>query len=193
MNGQLSFINAAEEKLNDSRPPETIIWNPWYGCHKVSAVCDNCYMFARDLSYGMDPRQVHRTGNYNLPVRRLRSSPHKGNYKTPSVSHIYTCFTSVFFHPAADSWREEAWEMMRERSDCTFFMITKRPERIAACLPSSFSSDGRTQNESWSHISDPLDPSPNANRIHRYFMPTPATNRTIPSNPITIPRIKMIL
>ena len=25
--------------------------------------------------------------------------------------------------------------MMKERSDCTFFMITKRPERIAAALP----------------------------------------------------------
>lgn len=54
----------------------------------------------------------------------------KEEYKVPSGSHIYTCFSSDIFHPDAVVWRNDAWEMMHERSDCTFFMITKRPERI---------------------------------------------------------------
>ena len=58
MNGQLSFLNTAEEKLNDSRPPKTITWNPWHGCTRVSSGCANCYMFARDLIYGRNPRLV---------------------------------------------------------------------------------------------------------------------------------------
>ena len=35
--------------------------------------------------------------------------------------------------------------MIRERSDCTFFMITKRPERIAEHLPIDWG-------EGWSHV-----------------------------------------
>lgn len=35
--------------------------------------------------------------------------------------------------------------MMRERSDCTFFMITKRPERIAEHLPSD-------RKDGWNHV-----------------------------------------
>ena len=155
MSTQISLLTDVE-KLADPRPPEEITWNPWHGCHKVSSGCSNCYMFARDLSYGKDPRNVHKTKSFNLPVRKLRSGPHKGLYKIPAGSHIYTCFTSDFFHPAADThpdsedrgWREEAWEMMRERSDCTFFMITKRPERIAATLPATW--DG--QQKMWHNV-----------------------------------------
>ena len=119
----------------DPRPPETVTWNLHHGCTIVSAGCRFCYMFRRDESVGKDPTKVHKTKNFNLPVRILRSGPHKGLYKVPSGSLIYTCFSSDFFHKDADEWRDEAWEMIRERRDCSFFMITKRPERIADHLP----------------------------------------------------------
>ncbi|MBR3734763.1 MAG: hypothetical protein IKN07_02695, partial [Lachnospiraceae bacterium] len=64
------------------------------------------------------------TDSFDLPVRILRSGENKGRYKIPAGSHIYTCFSSDFFHPDADAWRDDAWDMMHERSDCTFFMIT---------------------------------------------------------------------
>ena len=93
-------------------------------------------MFRRDEAVGKNPMQVVKTQAFNLPVRILRAGEHKGRYKVPSGSHIYTCFSSDFFHEAADEWRNDAWDMIRTRSDCTFFMITKRPERIAEHLPS---------------------------------------------------------
>ena len=92
-------------------------------------------MYRRDESIGKDPSVVQKTDSFDLPVRVLRSGKYKGLYKIPSGSHIYTCFSSDFFHPAADKWRSEAWDMMYERSDCSFFMITKRPERIEEHLP----------------------------------------------------------
>jgi len=157
---QISLLSDNIEYTKDPRPPISITWNPWHGCTRVSSGCANCYMMTRDRSYGKDPTIVTRTMNFNLPVRKLRNGPYKGLYKIPSGSVIHTCFTSDFFHPAADTWREEAWEAMRIRSDCTFFMITKRPERIASCLPlsffstsSTFSSNGRSQSDEWSHIS----------------------------------------
>lgn len=43
--------------------------------------------------------------------------------------------SSDFFLEEADEWREEAWELMRERSDVKFFLLTKRPQRVKNCLP----------------------------------------------------------
>ena len=129
----------------DSRPPITITWNGIHGCTKVSYGCQHCYMFRRDESVGKDPTIVRKTQSFNLPVRRLRTGKHKGLYKIPSGSHIYTCFSSDFFHKDADAWRDEMWDMIRERSDCTFFMITKRPERILDHLPADW--DG-----GWDHV-----------------------------------------
>ena len=142
MNEQLNLF---PEQQADPRPPETITWNMQHGCTKASTGCKFCYMFRRDESVGRDPTIVRKTQSFNLPVRILRSGPHKGHYKVPSGSHIYTCFSSDFFHKDADEWRQECWNIMRERSDCTFFMITKRPERIAGHLPDDWG-DG------WDHV-----------------------------------------
>ena len=126
------------EDNTDTRRPMTTDWNLWHGCTRVSPGCMHCYMFRRDEAVGRDPSVVQKTVNFDLPVRRLRSGEHKGMYKIPSGSHIYTCFSSDFFHEDADKWRPDAWEMIGERSDCTFFMITKRPERIADHLPANW-------------------------------------------------------
>ena len=115
--------------------PSSVMWNLWHGCTKVSPGCAHCYVYRRDEEYGKDTSQVHKTQNFTLPVRKYRSGPLKGEYKYPSGTTFYTCFTSDFFHPAADEWRPEAWRMMRERSDCYFYMVTKRPERILDVLP----------------------------------------------------------
>ncbi len=139
---QLSLF---EEEYNDPRSPLRINWNLWHGCTRASTGCLNCYVYRRDESIGKDPTVLHKTDNFNLPVRRLRSGQFKGWYKVPYGSHFDTCFSSDFFHPDADGWRNDAWEMMHERSDCTFFMITKRPERIADHLPAEWGNG-------WGHI-----------------------------------------
>ncbi len=102
-------------------------------------------MYRRDEAIGKDPSIVQKTEKFDLPVKTLRSGKYKGLYKIPAGSHIWTCFSSDFFHADADQWRDEAWEMMQERDDCTFFMITKRPERIADHLPVNWGSG-------WEHV-----------------------------------------
>ena len=108
------------EENTDPRPPESINWNLWHGCTKASPGCLHCYKI-------------------------LKSGKYKGRYKVPFGSHIWTCFSSDFFHADADEWREDAWDMIHERSDCSFFMITKRPERIADHLPNSWG-------KGWEHV-----------------------------------------
>ena len=108
------------------------LWNPWHGCTKVSPGCARCYVYRRDAEFGKDASVVTKTSSFSLPVKKNR----KGEYKMkPEDGPVMTCFTSDFFHPDADAWRPEAWAMMRERSDLSFYFITKRPERFYEALP----------------------------------------------------------
>lgn len=140
---QLGFFPEYER---DIRPPQSVMWNLWHGCTKASEGCRNCYVYRRDLSVGRDPTIVTKTSSFTLPISRIRSGEFKGEYKIPPGSTFNTCFSSDFFHKDADGWRPQAWDMIRERSDCRFFMITKRPERIADNLPHDWG-------KGWEHVS----------------------------------------
>lgn len=117
------------------------MWNLWHGCRKVSEGCRHCYVYRGDSRRGRDASLVAKTVNFDLPVRRNRS----GEYKIPSGSLVWTCFSSDFFVEQADPWRDEAWDMIRERSDCHFLWITKRIERLTRCLPPDWG-------EGWDHV-----------------------------------------
>lgn len=107
------------------------LWNPWHGCHKLSAGCANCYVYRTDGKHGIDSSVVVKTKNFGLPVRKKRN----GDYKIESGEIVYTCFSSDFFVEEADEWRREAWEMIRSRPDLHFLMITKRIHRLQAVVP----------------------------------------------------------
>ena len=107
------------------------IWNPWHGCHKISAGCANCYMYRRDAEFGKDSSVVTKTSTFRLPVQKKRD----GTYKLNESGVVYACMTSDFFVEEADEWRPEAWRMIRERSDLQFHIITKRVDRITVGLP----------------------------------------------------------
>jgi protein gp37 len=106
-------------------------WNPWHGCRKYSAGCQNCYVYRRDAKYDLDASAVRKNAAFDLPVRRLKD----GSYKLGGPDSVFTCFTSDFFLDEADDWRAEAWRMMRERADLSFFFITKRILRFYERLP----------------------------------------------------------
>ncbi len=119
-----------------------IVWNPWHGCHKISPGCANCYVYRRDESIGKDASVVTKTGDYDLPLKKNR----QGQYKLSAEDGIvFTCMTSDFFLEDADEWRQGCWDMIRERQDLQFHIITKRIDRFAQCIPSDWS-DG------WEHV-----------------------------------------
>ena len=107
------------------------MWNLWHGCHKLSAGCKYCYVYRGDYNRGIDSSVVTKTKSFDLPVQKKRN----GDYKIPSGTLVYTCFTSDFFLEDADQWRAEAWEMIRMRNDLNFMMITKRIDRFWEFLP----------------------------------------------------------
>lgn len=109
------------------------MWNPWHGCHKISAGCKHCYVFREDAAYGatVASDEVRKTASFKLPLKCDR----RRNYKFPAGTQFALCFTSDFLLPEADEWRPEIWDIIRMRRDCTFFFFTKRIERLADCLP----------------------------------------------------------
>ncbi len=107
-----------------------VTYNCWHGCHRKSEGCLHCYVYRRDDSIGKDANVVYRTKDFDLPVRKNR----QGDYKYPSGTEFMLCFSSDFFIEEADEWRKDVLQMIRERNDCSFFCITKRPERIKDCI-----------------------------------------------------------
>ena len=109
-----------------------LVWNPWHGCHKYSEGCQNCYAFFLDKRYGRDTADITlNKSNFDLPVKKDKS----GAWKMPSGSFVRVCMTSDFFLEEADQWRDDAWNIIRQRPDLTFSLLTKRAERISDHLP----------------------------------------------------------
>jgi protein gp37 len=99
-------------------------WNPWLGCAKVSPGCAHCYMFREQRRYGRDPEVVVRSKTtFGDPL------------KWSEGRLVFTCSWSDWFHPDADAWRDEAWDIIRRTPQHTYQILTKRTELIADRLP----------------------------------------------------------
>ena len=105
-------------------------WNPWRGCSMVSPGCARCYMFRDMRRWGLDPEVVVRSSlsSFLHPLSWHRSATQGGLF-------VFTCSFSDFFHPHADAWRLEAWDVIRQTPGLTYLVLTKRPELVAARLP----------------------------------------------------------
>ena len=113
------------------------IWNPWHGCVKCSEGCQNCYMYFLDRMRDQNGAEIYKTkSGFSYPLQKDRA----GHYKIQSGEQIRVCMTSDFFLEEADPWRAEAWDIMRQRSDVVFFLLTKRPQRVRECLPPDWGS-----------------------------------------------------
>ena len=106
------------------------MWNPWRGCRKCSDGCLHCYIHQGDAKRGVDTSVIVRTDDFSKPVSTLKN----GGWKMKS-GLVYVCFSSDFLIEEADAWRQECWQMIRQRPDCTFLFLTKRIERFLSCIP----------------------------------------------------------
>ena len=110
-------------------------WNPFQGCHKISSGCKNCYMFSEKTRYGQNPNVVVRSSDatFNAPLKWAKNSEKYGHIK-----RVFVCSWSDFFIEEADPWRADAWDIMRKTPQFIYQLCTKRPERIADCLPTDW-------------------------------------------------------
>lgn len=117
-------------------------WNAWQGCTKVSPGCAHCYAeWHIEHRFKRRFETVRRSApaTFNLPLMLARNTvaPVSG----PPFK-IFVCSLSDFFHPAADEWRREAWLIIKQTPQFVYQILTKRPERIEACLPTDWGPKG---------------------------------------------------
>lgn len=102
-----------------------------WGCNRVSEECRFCYIEPIMKRSGHAP--------FNGPTRTVNwSGPRKWNRQAKENRRrhrVFTCSMSDFFHPGADEWRDEAWDVIRECGNLDWLVLTKRPELIMDRLP----------------------------------------------------------
>lgn len=103
------------------------VWNPITGCSPISEGCDHCYA----------KRMAHRLkGRYGYPSDDpFRVTFHKSKRFDPSLwrkpRNIFVCSMGDIFHESVEfEWVEEIFEVMRAHNQHTYFLLTKRPNRV---------------------------------------------------------------
>lgn len=158
-------------------------YNPWRGCDKVSPGCAKCYMFREQRMYGRDPEVVVRCSDstFYAPVRAKKWR------ELPEGALVFTCSWSDWFHEDADQWRDEAWQVIYDRPDLTWQILTKRPERIADHLPDWWGeADAEAPSNVWLGVSIE-----NRRFVHRadILREVPAAVRFISAEPLLGPLV----
>ncbi|WP_236796257.1 DUF5131 family protein [Amycolatopsis sp. GM8] len=119
---------------------ESATWNPTTGCDQVSPGCDNCYAlaFAKRLKamgnpgyrHDGDPRTSGAGFGLTLHPRRLDTPLH---WRKPRL--VFVDSMSDLFHPKVpDEFLAEVLDVMRRADRHTFFVLTKRPNRMASAI-----------------------------------------------------------
>ena len=116
----MSYVHIKPSKSKIEWTDYTI--NPWSGCRKVSKGCKFCYMHR--IMDNDNPNDVRQNFGYKWKLKQV-----------PSGSKVFYCSISDFFIEEADPWRSEVWDLIRERQDLIFQLLTKRVDRIARFLP----------------------------------------------------------
>jgi protein gp37 len=111
-------------------------WNPWWGCQKVTAECDHCYIDAIMRRGGHEPfGGPMRTKTWRQPFGWDREAASAGERH-----RVFTCSMSDFFHQGADEWRPEAWKIIEACKSLDWLILTKRPHLIKDRLPADWGS-----------------------------------------------------
>lgn len=96
--------------------------NFWYGCVKVSQGCKNCYAEREMDRFGKNFHTVTRAKGFDAPLK----------WREPRK--VFVNSWSDFFIEGADAWRDEAFAIMARTPHLIYQILTKRAERMHACM-----------------------------------------------------------
>jgi len=109
------------------------MWNPWRGCKRCSDGCKYCYIHKGDFKRKVNTNNIAKTEDFYKPIQKLKNGLHK-----IKSGIVYLCFSTDFLIEEADAWRNECWQMIKERSDLKFLFLTKRIDRFMSCAPENW-------------------------------------------------------
>ncbi len=113
-------------------------FNIAWGCTKISPGCVNCYADTLSHRYGFDvwgpdtARRVFGVKHWNEPMKWNREAGMLGRPAKVFCSSMCDLFED---HPTIDQERAKLWPLIRATPNLIWQLLTKRADRIAACLP----------------------------------------------------------
>ncbi len=123
-------------------------FNPWMGCVKVSAGCEHCYAETLTINKlnlqvwgppSTTTRKVTGVSTWGKVKEWNRRAQREGIPRRVFCASLCDVFEA---HPVAEQTRPRLWELIADTPWLQWQLLTKRPERIQACLPASWGSEG---------------------------------------------------
>lgn len=108
-------------------------FNPWTGCTKVSAACDNCY--AENWSQRFkgpqwghgQPRRLTTDANWRKPLKWNKSCKERGVRERVFCASL----ADVFDIEVADGWRTRLFSLIAVTQNLDWLLLTKRPKPMS--------------------------------------------------------------
>jgi protein gp37 len=127
-------------------------FNPWWGCHKVSAACRSCYAeaFAKRTGHNVwgegGERRTFGEKHWNEPLKWNRQAQAAGVRRRVFCASMADVFED---HRIAAQERPRLWKLIASTPWLDWLLLTKRPENIRAMVPAHWLDAGRTPINVW--------------------------------------------
>lgn len=99
-------------------------WNPFTGCSKVSAGCDNCYAEAMALRFAGTTGWLK---NDPFKPRMIKDRLKEPLNKRKSVLYFVGSMGDLFHHDFSDEFRDMVFDIIYKTPWHTYLLLTKRP------------------------------------------------------------------
>lgn len=111
-------------------------FNPWWGCHKVSEACRNCYAETLAKRVGKDfADRVKTKQPWNDLLKWDRSAGERCVRERVFVGSMCDIGDG---HPKVWDWRKEAFEILASLQNLDVLLLTKRPKSLREVLAAQF-------------------------------------------------------
>lgn len=113
-------------------------FNPWWGCHRVSPACDNCYadVWARRLGQHLwgarETRRFFGDDHWREPLRWNAEARAQGRH-----ARVFCASMADVFEWRSDlnEHRARLWQLIKQTPNLDWLLLTKRPQHILRMSP----------------------------------------------------------
>lgn len=113
-------------------------FNPWWGCHKISPACDNCYAETWAKRVGNDiwgkraSRRFFGDSHWREPIKWNEAAAAEG-----VRARVFCASMADIFERRTDLRTERArlWSLIEKTPNLDWLLLTKRPQHILSMTP----------------------------------------------------------
>lgn len=166
-------------------------FNPWIGCTKVSAACDNCYAEAWEARFGKSwgPHVRRRTSpaNWRKPLAWDRAAAASGKRTRVFCASLADVFDND--RSITSGWRGDLWHLIYRTPHLDWLLLTKRPQNIARYLRPEEYGNLPPWGDGWPNVwlGTTVENQTEADRRIPHLLATPAAVRFVSAEPLLGP------